>query len=841
MASFFLLFVVLATLVVASTAWENDRISAPIDASPNFLGFDGARAYGWSHIGRVDRASSFSNELSFGIKKRNVDKLHEIASSIIDPFHPEFRSFRTVSELNDLVRPTISDQRSLLAHLESHGIGPNRYTLSHDGSFVVVRRALVGEVEDMLSTEIHAFQHQHDPSVIIHRAVTEVLLPTSVHGSVEFLTGVSNFAHPARMVERKLKSGMLTGGRSSTSSIQPRFDPSDPLYPYGIDLSEFELKVRLGNFEGIESYFLCCNGPEDCSFTSNLTHLCIDSEKSQVMKNLVFEWKDGSPGAMNPQYSTPSASDYSTEIVADEDTGFIKWRVLFNKRFWSEGQHVVVRANATFEGASFVKAMRTTDVYIPRTSQLSSLRSWYHVPPNMKATQRDKATYYGGVCVVQFVNCTFSDEDLHEFCEWNDQEVPTVSREGGGEGIPDGEPTLDIQYVTGMGRGLPATLYLNDIQDFGASMLQYLHDVPTLTLNPRVHSISWGGQESTWGVDVLTSANDELAKLAAAGYTILVASGDDGVIDDVYADQDCNCTNFCVDFPSSSPYTTGVGGTMRVLGGSAPISMDFAIPEEYVDVSIGTLYGGMIDSGGGYSRYFGQPAYQKGITTDYFQRWAKEYNISSEILASINPNNRGVPDISVSAQGFPIILNGEKLDTGGTSASSPTLAGMLGLLNDRLEAAGKKPLGHFAPLAYAAFLTNPEVFEDVRIGSNEGTRGNGVYCDEAYHADFGWDTVSGLGILNFDHFVQYVLADGQSVYLGAAKDGTNGSNGLNGSNGSDGDDGSVSTNVLVLILVSVGVSILLNIVVVALFMTKMKKLPRHGVEAPLLGVGQERE
>ena len=70
--------------------------------------------------------------------------------------------------------------------------------MSNDGSFVVASRALIGEVEDMLATELHAFQHERDSSVVIHRAVSEISLPTSVRGSVECLTGVSNFAHPAR-------------------------------------------------------------------------------------------------------------------------------------------------------------------------------------------------------------------------------------------------------------------------------------------------------------------------------------------------------------------------------------------------------------------------------------------------------------------------------------------------------------------------------------------------------------------------------------------------------------------------------------------------------------------
>ena len=74
---------------------------------------------------------------------------------------------------------------------------------------------------------------------------------------------------------------------------------------------------------------------------------------------------------------------------------------------------------------------------------------------------------------------------------------------------------------------------------------------------PRIHSISWGSPESSFPVEWMMRVNGELAKLAAQGLTILVASGDDGV----GHKGTIFCDHFEPQFPATSPYVTAVGGT----------------------------------------------------------------------------------------------------------------------------------------------------------------------------------------------------------------------------------------------------------------------------------------
>lgn len=54
---------------------------------------------------------------------------------------------------------------------------------------------------------------------------------------------------------------------------------------------------------------------------------------------------------------------------------------------------------------------------------------------------------------------------------------------------------------------------------------------------------------------------------------------------------------------------------------------------------------------------------------------------------------RGYPDVSAAGHNYVVVVGGKVSAIGGTSASAPALAGMISLMNERLLAAGKPPLG----------------------------------------------------------------------------------------------------------------------------------------------------
>jgi tripeptidyl-peptidase I len=83
-----------------------------------------------------------------------------------------------------------------------------------------------------------------------------------------------------------------------------------------------------------------------------------------------------------------------------------------------------------------------------------------------------------------------------------------------------------------------------------------------------------------------------------------------------------------------------------------------------------------------------------------------------------------------------IAWNGTFRTVGGTSASSPTFAAVIALVNDALFAANKTSLGFLNPWLYSGGY---EALADVTIGSSFG-------CDtDGFPAQEGWDAVTGWG------------------------------------------------------------------------------------------------
>lgn len=261
----------------------------------------------------------------------------------------------------------------------------------------------------------------------------------------------------------------------------------------------------------------------------------------------------------------------------------------------------------------------------------------------------------------------------------------------------DGEVLLDVEVVGAVAPGAKIVVYFapNTDQGFLDALTSAIHDT---THKPSVISISWGGPESTWTPQAMTAFDSAAQDAMALGVTVCAACGDDGS-DDGVGDGMTH-----VDFPASSPHILACGGTSLQ-------SSNGAITSETVwnDGSQGGA------TGGGFSVQFPQPAWQA----------------SAKIKPPAN-GGRGLPDVSGDADpqtGYDVLVDGESLVIGGTSAVAPLWAGLIALLNEKLG----KPVGFIQPQLYA-LPSSDDAFRDITSGSNG-----------AYSAGPGWDPVSGLG------------------------------------------------------------------------------------------------
>jgi kumamolisin len=285
-------------------------------------------------------------------------------------------------------------------------------------------------------------------------------------------------------------------------------------------------------------------------------------------------------------------------------------------------------------------------------------------------------------------------------------EVVSVSVDGGKNNpttanSADGEVALDIEVAGGLAPGARIAVYFAPNTDAG-----FLDAITTATHDnvnkPSVISISWGQAESAWTQQALQNMDQAFQAAAALGITVCAAAGDRGSNDGV-GDGLAH-----VDYPASDPYVLGCGGT-KLEGSNSTISSE-VVWNENADTSA---------TGGGVSDTFGLPTWQA----------------DAHVPPSANAGGhvgRGVPDVAGDADpqtGYNVIVDGQSLVFGGTSAVAPLWSGLIARINQQIG----KPVGFLHPTIYKLGAQSG-AFHDITIGNNG-----------SYSAGMGWDACTGLG------------------------------------------------------------------------------------------------
>ena len=206
---------------------------------------------------------------------------------------------------------------------------------------------------------------------------------------------------------------------------------------------------------------------------------------------------------------------------------------------------------------------------------------------------------------------------------------------------------LDIEVAGSIAPGAKIVVYFADNTDAGFlnAITTAVHDS---TNNPSVVSISWGGPESSWTQQAMTSMDEAFQSAAAMGVTVCVAAGDDGSTDGV-----TDGLNH-VDFPASSPNVLACGGTQLVASGNTspakPCGTNWQTMKAQPEAASATS--------------FPLPSWQNG----------------AGVPPSANPSQnvgRGVPDVAGDADpttGYVTLVDGNPDVIGGTSAVAPLWA-----------------------------------------------------------------------------------------------------------------------------------------------------------------------
>jgi subtilase family serine protease len=263
-----------------------------------------------------------------------------------------------------------------------------------------------------------------------------------------------------------------------------------------------------------------------------------------------------------------------------------------------------------------------------------------------------------------------------------------------------GEETLDVESVHSIAPGA------NVLYVAGSNCTQGLNDAWAKVIDNHLADVvtnSWSDLGEGQPASVINFFNQYALQAALTGITENFSSGDSG-------DNATVTKKPSIDLPADSPFATAVGGTSVGIGATGgrvfetgwSTSYSTLTKGKYVPAPPGAYSAG---GGGGTSKVFAQPFYQAGKVP---ASMSKRYG---------NQPARVIPDISMDGdsntgmrigetQTFPNGTYYDEFRLGGTSLSSPLLAGMVAVA----DSAVGHSLGFMNPLYYSMMGT-PAIYD----------------------------------------------------------------------------------------------------------------------------------
>ena len=251
-----------------------------------------------------------------------------------------------------------------------------------------------------------------------------------------------------------------------------------------------------------------------------------------------------------------------------------------------------------------------------------------------------------------------------------------------------------------------------------------------------VMSMSFGLCEASLGSSGNGFLNSLWQQAAAQGITVLVSSGDNGAAGCDSASASSATHGHGVNGLCSTPYSVCVGGTefndaanpslywsSSNAAGTQSSALSYIPETTWNESGPGA---GLWASGGGASSVYAKPAWQAGT------------GVPAD-------GKRDVPDVSLSAaghDGYLIYQEGGLYVVGGTSAASPSFAGVMALVVQHTAAREGNANTVFYSLASKQRAGGASVFHDIIKGNNS------VPGQAGFNATVGYDQATGLGSID---------------------------------------------------------------------------------------------
>ncbi|USW55666.1 Putative peptidase S53, activation domain, peptidase S8, subtilisin, Ser-active, Sedolisin [Septoria linicola] len=539
-------------------------------------------------------------------------------------------------------------------------------------------------------------------------------------------------------------------------------DPSHPRYGQHLTAAEIEDIIRPSQeTQDLVKSWLEEHGIQGVHNSAKDTiHVLIPIEQAEELLQTsysIFEHEDGSTLARTPEWSLPAHLHEHIDVVQPTNSFFRtkpKYQggaslqmdtVQYSDAWWQSQAKAAFSPPPAYKGSGAGPIEKICNISFTTPDCKRTLYGTYDYKPQVPGKNKIGHTNYLNETSyrkdIYKALQTFRPEAAQAAYQFKetiiangnaDQGPYTAAQLAAGknqEAVLDSENILSIVWPTPMevwntGGSPPFKPDINTPTDTNEPYLVWLDYVLNQKDVPQVISTSYGDDEQTVPESYAKRACAGFAQLGARGISLFFSSGDAGVGGDgtCFTNDGKNTSHFLPSFPASCPWVTTVGGTEAFQ------------PEVAVK---------RFASGGGFSDYFPAPSYQTKTVNAYVKSLKGLHD------GLYNKAGRAYPDVSAQSNRDAIVWNGTIRTIGGTSASSPTFAAVISLVNDALIAKGKPTLGFLNPWLYSGAY---KALTDVKSGSSFGCNTTG------FPAQAGWDAVTGFGTPNFPKLVDAAFA-----------------------------------------------------------------------------------
>jgi kumamolisin len=379
--------------------------------------------------------------------------------------------------------------------------------------------------------------------------------------------------------------------------------------------------------------------------------------------------------------------------------------------------------------AEFESRMRAKEPHsnatAPRGFSPQEISKVYDYPNTLNPNVKGTALTGKGKTIAVATAYTYDQKDIDAYWkQFNITRTGTLTNEyiGGTATKLNEETTLDLQTVSGLAPGADVIMYLGVDAKFTNFTLVFNKIVTDNKAD--IMSISWGLCEEHTGKRQMKTEHNIFRQAASQGIAIFAASGDDGAYDCKHEEEEDEngkkkpVVKLAVDYPSSDPYVTAVGGTTLYSSGGKRSSER-------------AWYG----SGGGNSEHWKRPSWQKGAGVP-----AGDYRSTADVSLNASPGTA-----------YAFYFEGKWEGWGGTSVAAPAWAALWALID---EAAGERigmPVETLYRLGDSADYG--PTFYDITSGDNGDFRGPG------FKAGDHWDHPTGWGVPKGEALKDWIVGD----------------------------------------------------------------------------------